>query len=115
MARGLVFPSHFEGWGMPVLEAFCEGLPVALSRASCLPEVAAEAGLLFDPNNPEEMAECILRLCTHEDLRAQLIERGHVRAAQLSLERCAKTYRAIYRSLAGFRLSAEDMNELASA
>ena len=68
LATAVLFPSRFEGWGMPVTEAFSLGVPVACSNTTSLPEVAGDAALLFDPESAEEMAEAAWSLWT--DARA---------------------------------------------
>jgi glycosyltransferase involved in cell wall biosynthesis len=115
LARGLVFPSRFEGWGMPVSEAFSAGLPVASSSATGLGDVVDGAGLLFDPDDVEAMADAILRLWTDSELRADLAESGRRRAEEFSIDRAAKLFRAHYRSIGGRRLSAEDRELLDAA
>ena len=81
-ARGLVFPSLYEGFGLPVLEAMAAEVPVACSAATALREVAGDAALLFDPGRVDDIASAILRLATDEALRARLVELGSVRAAE---------------------------------
>jgi glycosyltransferase involved in cell wall biosynthesis len=108
LARGLVFPSRFEGWGLPVCEAFSAGLPVASSSATSLPGLVGDAGLLFDPDNPEVMAAQILRLWTDERLRRNLAEKGRKRARLFSIDHTARLFRAHYRRIAGAELSDSD-------
>ena len=108
LATGLVFPSRFEGWGLPVCEAFSEGLPVASSTATSLPDLVAGAGLLFDPDDTGEIVDAVRRLWTDPDLRAELSERGRRRGAQFSFAAAARLLRAHYRHLAGRALSEED-------
>jgi glycosyltransferase involved in cell wall biosynthesis len=107
-ATALIFPSRFEGWGMPVCEAFSSGVPVASSTATGLPEVTGEAALLFDPDRPEDIADAIWRLWSDAGLRERLIERGRRRAEELSIERGARIFRAHYRRIGGRPLSEED-------
>jgi glycosyltransferase involved in cell wall biosynthesis len=114
LARGMVFPSRFEGWGMPVTEAFAYGLPVACSSATGLPDVVGDAGLLFDPENPGEMGESVLRLWTDPGLRDALIDRGRKRSELFSVDRSVRLFRAHYRRISGKRLSDEDRILLAS-
>ncbi len=71
-----VFPSLFEGFGIPVLEAMACGTPVCASDVSSIPEVVGEAGLLFDPHEPKAIADAMRRLLTNPSLRAELVQRG---------------------------------------
>ncbi len=100
LATCLVFPSRFEGWGLPVTEAFLSGLPVASSNASCLPETTAGAALLFDPDDAGAIADAIERLTTEEALRRELIARGHEVAGKLSWRTTGARFRELYRRLA---------------
>ncbi len=108
LCRAVVFPSKFEGWGLPVTEAFFAGVPVACSNVTSLPEVAGDAALLFNPDNLTEIAAAICRLWTDENLCRALVERGRARAARLSWERTARIFRAHYRRIAGRPLTEED-------
>ena len=108
LGTGLVFPSLFEGWGLPVCEAFDAGLPVASSTATGLPDVVGDAGLLFDANDSGEMASELHRLWTDEGLRRSLRERGKRRAAELSIDRTARLFRAHYRQVGRRELTRED-------
>ncbi|HEX6586567.1 MAG TPA: glycosyltransferase family 1 protein [Solirubrobacterales bacterium] len=108
LATGLAFPSSFEGWGLPVCEAFSAGLPVAASSATGLPDVVGDAGLLFDPGDPAAIADAIRALWTDPALRARLAERGLERAGLFSFDRAAAIFRAHYRSIAGRKLPEED-------
>lgn len=100
LATCLVFPSRFEGWGLPVTEAFLSGLPVASSNASCLPETTAGAALLFDPDDAGAIAGAIERLTTDDALRRELIARGHEVAGKLSWRTTGARFRDLYRRLA---------------
>lgn len=77
----LVFPSFYEGFGLPPLEAMTAGCPVVASRAASLPEVCADAALYVDPHDPADIAAAIARLAGDPDLRADLVARGRRRAA----------------------------------
>ena len=102
-AESFVFPSLYEGFGLPVLEAMACGTPVACSATSSLPEVAGEAALLFDPTQVEAIREALHRLTTDAELRAALTERGLEQARRFSWERTAAATLRYYRRLAALR------------
>jgi glycosyltransferase involved in cell wall biosynthesis len=108
LSRCLVFPSKFEGWGMPVHEAFHAGVPVACSTATSLPEVAGDAAVMFEPDDVEAMAEALARVWLDEGVRSDLVERGYRQVRSFSLERTAMGFRTRYRLLAGCQLSGEE-------
>lgn len=85
-AGALVFPSLHEGFGIPLLEAMRFGVPILASDATSLPEVAGPAALLFNPRDPPALAEALRQTARREDLRADLVSRGHRRLAAFSLE-----------------------------
>ncbi len=97
-ARCFVFPSLYEGFGLPVLEAMACGTPVACSNVSSLPEVVGDATLLFDPLEVDSMADALARLLAGADLRAEMDERGLQRAACFSWERTTRQTLEAYRS-----------------
>jgi glycosyltransferase involved in cell wall biosynthesis len=88
-AEALVFPSLYEGFGMPPLEAMAAGCPLVVSRAASIPEVCGEAALYFDPLDPEDMALKMLRMVREEGLRGELVVKGKARAMGFSWEKCA--------------------------
>jgi glycosyltransferase involved in cell wall biosynthesis len=94
-ARLFVFPSLYEGFGLPVLEAMACGTPVLCSNVSSLPEVAGEAALLVDPIDVKSMAETMNRLLQDEGLRTQLVKRGFQQVRRFSWERCARETLAV--------------------
>lgn len=96
-----VFPSLYEGFGLPALEAMACGVPVACSNTSSLAEVVGDAALTFDPTNVDVIADALNRLLADADLRADLRQRGLRRAAQFSWERTARQTLELYRSVAG--------------
>lgn len=80
----MVFPSLYEGFGMPLVEAMALGIPVASSRSASLEEIAGDAALLFDAKKPREIQEAILRLANDPGLREALVEKGKIRASLFS-------------------------------
>ncbi len=89
-ADALVFPSLWEGFGLPAVEAMQCGVPVLASRRGSLPEVIGDAGLFFDPENPAEIAACVLGFLADPALRARLREAALARARSFSWERAAE-------------------------
>lgn len=84
-ARALVFPSIYEGFGLPVIESMMLGTPVMTSNVSSLPEVAGDAALLVDPYSIDDMAKAIRALDHDQDLRTELSERGRIHAQHFSV------------------------------
>ena len=102
-ATALGFPSLHEGFGLPLLEAFAVGVPVLSSNATSLPEVAGDAAMLFDPNQPDEIAEAMKSLINDEALAGQLRARGRERAALFTWERTTEMTADVYRRVLGSR------------
>jgi len=94
-ALAFVFPSLYEGFGMPLLEAMACGTPVLASSTSALPEIAGDAALLIDPEDTAAIAAGMERLASDAGLRADLRVRGLARAAQFTWERCAQETLAV--------------------
>ena len=97
-ASAVVFPSLYEGFGQPPLEAMASGCPVACSNAGSLPEVVGNAARLFDPTSVDAIAEAIVDVL---DRGAELVPRGLERAARFTWDDCARRHEAVYKELAG--------------
>ena len=98
-AAAFLFPSLYEGFGLPPLEAMAHGTPVLTSNASSLPEVFADAALLVNPENVFEIARGIRQILTEDVTREALIRRGHDLVRKYSWERSAGQVRDVYRSV----------------
>lgn len=96
-ARAYVFPSHFEGFGLPPLEAMRFGTPVVSSDASCLPEILGDAARFFDPKDSGSMATAMKDIFIDAELRSSLAERGKARAMKFDWGACAAATYDIYR------------------
>lgn len=107
-AQFVVVPTLFEAASAPLFEAWQHDVAVACSSVTSLPEQAANAALLFNPFSVEEIAVAVKRMATDKNLRAGLQANGKLRLQDFSLERTAKSYRAVYRKAAGLKLNAED-------
>ena len=98
--RALIFPSLYEGFGMPVVEAFAAGLPVLTSTVSALPEIAGDAAMQVDPTDTEAIREGMSMLATDDALCGRLAIAGRHRARDFSWRACARQVADVYRSLA---------------
>ena len=99
-ARMLVFPTLWEGFGLPLIEAMRCGCPAITSDVSCMPEVAGGAAALIDPDSAPSIADAMVRIHTDEGYRDELIEKGLARASEFSWDRCAKETIEGYHDLA---------------
>ena len=99
-AELLVFPSTYEGFGLPVLEAQQVGVPVACSKAASLPEVAGDAAIYFDPLSIDAIVKTIGQVVLNSDLRKMLIQNGFQNAAKFSWEQTARPLAEFYERLA---------------
>ncbi len=100
-AAVFVYPSLYEGFGLPVLEAMASGTAVITSNTSSLPEVVGDAALSVDPTDVDALAAALVRLLNDETLRGQLSAAGVRQAAQFSWRRCAQETVAVYREALG--------------
>lgn len=99
-AVALVYPSQYEGFGLPALEAMSCGCPVIASTGGALPETVGDAGLLVEPGSPPALAAAMTRLLTEPELRARLAAQGRARAAAFTWRRTAERMMEIFRKVA---------------
>lgn len=100
-ARALIFPSLYEGFGLPLLEAMASGIPIITTRCSAMPEVAGEAGNYCQPDDPQGMRDAMCRLIEDHSHWQVCREAGLQQAALFSWERCAKITAHAYRQVLG--------------
>ena len=96
-ATGLIFPSLYEGFGLPIIEAMAVGVPVACSHGTALPKIAGNAAVLFDPTSTPQIAAAMLSLAQDEKMRNRLIQEGSARAREFSdTRRMATEYWGVF-------------------
>ncbi len=98
-AMAFIFPSRYEGFGLPALEALACGVPVVGSNVASLPEIVGDGGVLFPPDDAERMAGALVRLATSDIFRVELSRRALAHAARFSWERTARETLAAYQSV----------------
>jgi glycosyltransferase involved in cell wall biosynthesis len=108
LAEFLILPTLFESDSSPIYEAWFEGVPVACSNVTSLPDQVLDAALLFDPGKVEDIASALERIGSDQELRSELRTKGTRRLADFSWERTAKAYRALYRQAGHRPLTEED-------
>ena len=99
-AAMLCFPSLFEGFGMPVLEAMACGCPVACANVTSIPEVVGDAALLFDPHDPKDIAQCIMKLLFDENIANRLRKKGMERVKLFSQSKSAAKHLEVFKMAA---------------
>lgn len=100
-AVAFVFPSLYEGFGLPALEAMACGTPVITSNTTSLPEVVGDASLSIDPTDSDKLCDAILTILSDHSLREELRQKGLMRAAQFSWKKCAEMTAGVYHVAAG--------------
>ncbi|GAB4214631.1 MAG: hypothetical protein OHK0012_13060 [Synechococcales cyanobacterium] len=98
-ATAFVFPSLYEGFGLPILEAMQCGIPVISSNVTSLPEVVGDSGILVDPRNQVQLSQAMLEILTNESLRVSLSQKSILRAKQFSWKKCAHETVEIYKQI----------------
>jgi glycosyltransferase involved in cell wall biosynthesis len=98
-AELFVYPSRYEGFGIPVVEAMACGCPVITTNVSSLPEVAGAAGMLVEPNNTEALADAMIKVLDSEDLRRRMAEASLIQAAGFTWQRTAEVTKRVYSKL----------------
>jgi glycosyltransferase involved in cell wall biosynthesis len=101
MATAMIYPSFFEGFGIPVLEALWSRLPVITSNVSCLPETGGDGAYYVDPNSAEEIAEAMKRISEEKELREALIDKGWQHAQNFTLRKCTDSVMNVYQKIIG--------------
>lgn len=100
-AAVFVYPSLYEGFGLPLAQAMAAGVPAVTSNVSSMPEVAGDAGLLVDPRSPADLASAMERLLLSQSLRSQLAAKGALRAREFTWQKCARRSLEFFRAVCG--------------
>jgi len=95
----MIYPSIFEGFGIPVLEALCSSLPVITSNVSCLPEAGGPGSMYVSPLNVQQMADAMHEVATNTALRKNMSEKGLLHAQQFTPRKCAETVMQVYKKI----------------
>jgi glycosyltransferase involved in cell wall biosynthesis len=97
-ATALIYPSRYEGFGFPVVEAMACGTPVIASRAASIPELTGDAAILLDPDDDRSWTDAVIRIVTDEELRREMGQRGAMRARLFTWARTARGTMDVYRT-----------------
>lgn len=97
--QALIMPSEYEGFGLPILEAFARGIPVIAANNTSLPELVGDAGLLFETRNSVDLAGCMERISTNPELATNLVEKGFKQLKKFSWRKMAQETRSVYMSV----------------
>ncbi len=100
VATAMIYPSRFEGFGLPILEAFHAQLPVLCAKTSTLPEVAQDGALYFDPDSPAELSTLMKSILDHPEIRQDLVNKGAIVGSQYSFKETANKFQALYEKVA---------------
>jgi alpha-1,3-rhamnosyl/mannosyltransferase len=98
-ALALVYVSLYEGFGLPILEAFASGCPVLTSNVSSIPEVAGQAAMMVSPHDIDEILKCMQKLIASQELREDLMNKGLIQAQQFNWKNCARSSLMAYQKL----------------
>lgn len=99
LATAMIYPSFFEGFGLPVMEALSSGLPVITSNVSCLPEAGGDAAIYVDPNEPQQIADAMALIIREPAVSESMIQKGYVYAQQFHTDICAARVMDVYSAL----------------
>jgi glycosyltransferase involved in cell wall biosynthesis len=111
VATAMIFPSKFEGFGLPILEAFHARLPVLSSNASTLPDVAGEGALYFNPDSSGELSSLMKDILDSQELRQSLIDKGSLVLLDYSMDRTAASFQELYVKTAALTLKESRLAE----
>ena len=101
MADAFVYPSRFEGFGIPMIEAACCGVPTVGATGSCLEEAGGPDAAYVDPDDPQELADKLTEILADEELRRRMTERGRAYVARFEPEKLVADLLAVYRKVTG--------------
>ncbi len=102
-AEAFLFPSFYEGFGFPIVEAFCCGAPVITSNVSSCPEVAGKAAKIVNPYDPEDISNAVAHVVNDRDLQSTLRQKGLKRATDFSFMKTAKNTLKVYKEVYGLK------------